>query len=154
MGILQPTERKVVLLPSTQTTVGAHTVADTNPLNLSLYNQAVFILSVTAEAGTTPTLDVYIQQELPIVGASDKWGQVPTGTSVWNDMVHFTQVTTSTGTWYAAVVSASNSNGPIKDAQLAAATVVSGPIAGNLRVKYVTTAADAQYTFAVTAILW
>ena len=146
-------ERRVVLFPSTQTTVGAHTVADTNPLSLAYYTQAIFVLSVTAEAGTTPTLDVYIQQELPIVASTDKWGQVPTGTSVWNDLAHFTQVTTSTGTWYAGIVAASNSNGPIKDVSLAAATVISGPIGGNLRVKYVTTAADAQYTFAVTAVL-
>ena len=149
----QTGERKVILLPSTQTTVGAHTVADTNPLSLAYYTQAIFVLSVTAEAGTTPTLDVYIQQELPIAGASDKWGQVPTGTPVWNDLCHFTQVTTSTGTWYAGIVAAGNSNGPIKDVALAAATVISWPIGGNLRVKYATTAADAQYTFSVTAIL-
>lgn len=146
-------EHKIVLLPQTVTTVGAHTVADTNPSDVGYYTQAIFVLSVTAEAGTAPTLDVYIQQELPIVASTDKWGGVPSGSPAWNDLAHFTQVTTSTGTWYAAIVAASNSNGPIKDASLAAATVISGPIGGNLRVKYVTTAADAQYTFAVTAIL-
>lgn len=146
-------ERKVILFPSTQTAVGPATVADTNPMSVTGYTSVELVLSVSAQSGTTPTLDVYIQQELPIAGASDKWGQVPSGTSVWNDVVHFTQVTTSTGTWFASVTGGSNATGPIKDAALAAATVVSGPIGSNWRVKYVTAGTSPQYTFSVTAIL-
>jgi hypothetical protein len=94
---------------------------------------------------------VYIQQELPIAGASDKRGDVPTGTSVWDDFLHFTQVTTSTGTWVASIVGGSNVAAAIKDAALAAGTVINGPIGSNWRVKYV--AVGTSYTFAVTAIL-
>jgi hypothetical protein len=82
-------------------------------------------------------LDVYIQQEIPIVGASDTWGLVPTGTAVWDDVAHFTQVTTATGTWIASVVGGGNVAAIKKDAALAAATVRSGPIGSNWRVKYV-----------------
>jgi hypothetical protein len=145
--------RKVVLYPSTQTAVGPATLADTKPIDVSGYNSAIVILSVTAQAGTTPTLDVYIQQEVPIVASSDLWGSVPTGTSVWDDVIHFTQVTTSTGTWVAGITGSTNAVGPIKDASLSAASAKSGPIGSNWRVKYVTAGTSPQYTLAVTAIL-
>src|SRR5581483_2957227 len=127
-------ERRVVLFPSTA--VAAGTVASTTPLCVSGYTSAIITLNVSA-ISTGTTLDVYIQQELPVAGASDKRGDVPTGTSVWNDFIHFTQVTTSPGSWVAAVVGGSNAAGVLKDAQLAAATIVSGPIGSNWRVKYV-----------------
>jgi hypothetical protein len=141
-------ERKVVLFP--QTAVSAGTVADTKPTPVAGYTSAIFILNVpTINTGTT--LDVYIQQELPIAGSTDTWGQVPTGTSQWNDIAHFTQVTTSTGVWTAFVVGGGNSAAAQKDAALAAATVNLGPIGTNLRVKYV--AVGTSYTFSVTAVL-
>jgi hypothetical protein len=146
-------ERKVVLFPSTQTAVGPATVADTKPLSVAGYTAAIVILSVTAQAGTTPTLDVYIQQEIPIVAAGDLWGAVPSGAAVWDDLVHFTQVTTSTGTWIARIVGGSNVAAALKDASLSAGTVASGPIGSNWRVKYVTAGTTPQYTLAVTAIL-
>ena len=146
-------ERRVVLFPSTQTAVGPATVADTRTLAVAGYTSAIAILSVTAQAGTTPTLDVYVQQEIPIVAASDKGGGVPSGTSVWDDVIHFTQVTTSTGTWVASVVGGSGVAAAIKDAALAAGTVRNGPIGSNWRVKYITAGTSPQYSLAVTAIL-
>ena len=148
----QTGERKVVLFPQTQTAVGPATVADTNPLSIAYYTAAIFILNVTAQAGTTPTLDVYIQQEIPIAGASDKWGVVPSGTSVWDDVAHFTQVT-STGAFLAYVVAGGNAANAQKDASLTAASVRNGPIGGNIRIKYVTAGTSPQYTFSVSAIL-
>jgi hypothetical protein len=141
-------ERRVVLFPSTA--VAAGTVANANPLAVAGYTAAIITLNVSAIT-TGTTLDVYIQQELPIAGASDKRGDVPTGTSVWDDFLHFTQVTTSTGTWVASIVGGSNVAAAIKDAALAAGTVINGPIGSNWRVKYV--AVGTSYTFAVTAIL-
>jgi hypothetical protein len=146
-------ERKLVLFPSTQTAVGPATVAGTNPTAVAGYTSAIVVLSVTAQAGTTPTLDVYIQQEIPIVASTDLRGDVPTGTSVWDDVIHFTQVTTATGTWVASLVGGSSVAAPIKDGTLAAATVRVGPIGSNWRVKYVTAGTTPQYTFAVTAVL-
>jgi hypothetical protein len=141
-------ERRVVLFPSTA--VAAGTVADTRTICVSGYTSAIIALNVSAIT-TGTTLDVYIQEELPVSGATDKRGDVPTGTSVWNDFLHFTQVTTSTGTWVASVVGGSNVASALKDAALAAGTVISGPIGTNWRVKYV--AVGTSYTFAVTAIL-
>ena len=141
-------ERKIVLFPSTAAAAG--TVADGNPVNVAGYTAAIIALNVSAiSVGTS--LDVYIQQEIPIVGAGDKWGAVPTGTSVWDDLVHFTQVTTTPGTWIARIVGSTNVAAPQKDATLAAATMANGPIGSNWRVKYV--AVGTLYTFAVTAIL-
>lgn len=141
-------ERRVILFPSTA--VAAGTVADTRTVCVSGYNSAIITLNVSA-ISTGTTLDVYIQQEMPVASASDKRGDVPSGTSVWNDFLHFTQVTTSTGSWVAAVVGGSNTVGALKDAALGAATVINGPIGSNWRVKYV--AVGTQYTFAVTAVL-
>ena len=141
-------ERKVVLFPSTA--VAAGTVADTKPLCVANYTSAIIILNVSA-ISTGTTLDVYIQQEMPVAGASDKSGNVPSGTSVWNDFAHFTQVTTSTGTWSIEVTSGGNTVGALKDAALGAGSVISGPIGSNWRVKYVSV--GTSYTFGVTAIL-
>lgn len=141
-------ERRVVLFPSTA--VAAGTVANANPLAVAGYTSAIITLNVSA-ISTGTTLDVYIQQELPITGASDKRGDIPSGTSVWNDFLHFTQVTTSTGSWVASIVGGGNIAGPLKDATLAAGTVIGGSIGSNWRVKYV--AVGTSYTFAVTAIL-
>jgi hypothetical protein len=141
-------ERRVVLFPSTA--VAAGTVASTNTLCVAGYTAAILALNVSAIT-TGTTLDVYIQQELPVASATDKRGDVPSGTFVWDDFLHFTQVTTSTGSWVAHVVGGSNAAGPLKDATLAAATVVSGPIGSNWRVKYV--AVGTSYTFGVTAVL-
>lgn len=141
-------ERRVVLFPSTA--VAAGTVADTKPLCVSGYTSAILALNVSA-ISTGTTLDVYIQQEMPVAGASDKWGNVPSGASVWNDLAHFTQVTTSTGTWFLSVTGGSNTIGALKDAALGAGSVINGPIGSNWRVKYV--AVGTSYTFAVTGIL-
>lgn len=141
-------ERKVVLFPSTQ--VAAGTVADTKPTPMAGYGGAIFILNVSA-INTGTTLDVYIQQELPIAGASDITGAVPTGSSVWDDVAHFTQVTTVTGVFTAFAWPTSNVAQAQKDAALGAATVRNGPVGTNLRVKYV--AVGTSYTFSVTAIL-
>lgn len=141
-------ERRVVLYPSTA--VAAGTVADGNPTDVAGYTSAVLILDVSA-ISTGTTLDVYVQQEIPIAAAADKWGNVPTGTSVWDDVAHFTQVTTVTGDWICSVVGGGNVAAAKKDAALSAGTVRSGPIGSNWRVKYV--AVGTSYTFSVTAIL-
>ncbi len=146
--VAQTGERRVVLFPSAA--VGAGTAASNNTLCVVGYTSALITLNVSAISSGT-TLDVFVQQELPIAAASDKRGDVPTGASVWNDFLHFTQVTTSIGSWIVNVVGSGNGAGPVRDASLAAATVINGPIGSNWRVKYV--AVGTSYTFGVTAIL-
>jgi hypothetical protein len=146
----QAGERRVVLL---KPTTAAASSVDTLPLDVAGYTAAIIALNVTAQSGTTPTLDVYIQQEIPVVGSNDTWGQVPQGASVWDDVVHFTQVTASTGTWVASIVGGSSVAAVLKDAALAAATVRNGPIGSNWRVKYVIAGTTPSYTFSVSAVL-
>jgi hypothetical protein len=141
-------ERRLILFPSTL--VSAGTVADGSPTDVAGYTSAILILDVSA-INTGTTLDVYIQQELPIAASGDKWGVVPTGTFGWDDVAHFTQVTTGTGTWICSVVGGGNVAAAKKDAALAAASVRSGPIGSNWRVKYV--AVGTSYTFSVSAVL-
>jgi hypothetical protein len=147
----QSGERRVTLLKST-TVSGTGTTADGNSLDVSGYTSAILVLNVTAQSGTSPTLDVYVQQELPIVSNST-WGQVPDGTSAWDDFAHFTQVAGATGTWVARVVGGSNVAAAQKDASLSAGSVANGPIGSNWRVKYVLAGTTPSFTFSVSAIL-
>ena len=146
-------ERKVVLIPPRTVSAAGTTVISLSPVVVTGYTSVMFALNVTAESGTTPTLDIYIQQELPVTASGDVAGGVPSGTSVWNDFGHFTQVTTSTGTWFGSVTGGSNANGPIKDAALAAATFLSGPIGSLWRVKEVVAGTSPSYTYGLCAIL-
>lgn len=141
-------ERKIVLFKSTA--VAAGTVADTNSTDVSDYTSAILILNVSA-ISTGTTLDVFIQQELPIAGSTDTWGIVPTGVSVWDDVAHFTTVTTSTGVFAVYLVGGGNTANAQKDATLTAGTVRLGPLGSNLRVKYI--AVGTSYTFSVSGIL-
>ena len=146
-------ERKVVLIPQRTIAAAGTSIISLSPVTVSGYTSVIFALNVTAQSGTTPTLDIYIQQELPIVGSSDKVGDVPQGTSVWNDFVHLTQVTTSTGAWFASITGGSNATGPQKDGTLAAATVISGPIGSRWQVKEIVAGTSPSYTYGLCAIL-
>lgn len=149
---MQATERKVTLVP--QRTIAA---AGTSTITLlpgwdAGYASVILILNVTAQSGTTPTLDLYVQQELPVPAAGDKLGDVPTGTSLWDDFVHFTQVTTSTGAFVAYVTQGGNAVTAQKDAALTVASARSGPIGTSWRVKEVVGGTTPSYTYTLSAI--
>lgn len=116
-----------------QTALITQTVTSSGqPLLFSTANpQAVhrtcqFVLDITGTiAGTSPTLDVYIQDSVD-------------GT-VWDDRVHFAQLTgVSSGAFVASVGTGSITPRATTDATLAAGTVADGiPIAPFIRAKFV-----------------
>jgi len=117
------------------------------------YTRARFLLDVTAATGTTPTLNVYVQNEIKPPIAADVIIDAPTGTAFYNDFISFSQAT-ATGRWFASVVEASNFAAAAQDAALAAGTVRSGPLGSYWRVKWVVGGTSPSFTFSVSVELW
>src|SRR5215467_12471813 len=120
--------REIVLLgQTTQTTTG--TAADI--VLPQGYTEAIVTLAVNTTSGTTPTLNVYIQNRLRQAGANDITGQdvLNTATALYDDLISFAQATTS-GTQVARLVAGGNQVAANKNATLTAGTVASGPIGG------------------------
>lgn len=91
--------------------------------------------------GTTPTLDLYIQD-------SGDGGN-------WNDRVHFPQIT-AIGTWWASYgvsTGASPVPGPIQTNTLAAATAVPGQVQPRVRVSYVVGGATPSFGNVTTSVV-
>ena len=138
----------VVLLPSQTITASGTTGA----LGIvDMYDTAIVRLSVGAGTGTSPILDVWIQQGFKDVGSADTVaGLELTANSytVWDDYIHFAQVAQAGGVQFARIfpgtgvqttVTADAAIGAAQDAQGAGATVVvkAGPIGSVWRVKWV-----------------
>lgn len=101
------------------------------------FRTAIIQLNVTAQSGTTPTLDVYIDSSVD-------------GTNYIN-MVHFTQIGAATGR--RAIQLSDNTAGATADfdatADLAAATVRQGSWGSTLRIRWVLSGTSPSYTFSV-----
>jgi len=146
-------ERKIVIVP--QRTVSA--AGTTNsviklPSEIGKYTSVLLGLNVTAQSGTTPTLNLYVQQEIPVAGASDAALAVPTGSSLFDDFVAFTQVTTSTGLFVARIFPSGNVVAAQKDASLTAGSVANGPIGTSWNIKEVVGGTTPSYTYSLSAI--
>lgn len=113
------------------------------------YTGAIVTLACSATSGTTPTLNVYVQNKLKQAASADlAGGEPPTGTSIYDDLISFTQLT-GTGTQVARIVAGGNNIAANKDAALAAGSIASGPIGSVWRVKYVITGTSPSFTFNV-----
>jgi hypothetical protein len=141
----QPNTRAVCLLgPTTVTTSGNG--GDINLLQG--WDAAVLSVTLSTTSGTSPTFDVYIQKRIPQCGTGDTTGGLPSGTAVYDDILHFTQLSTN-GTRLAHIsenyspaltanaTSMTTADWAQSDASLGAATLRVGPIGGTWRVKYV-----------------
>lgn len=146
-------ERRIVIVPTRTSSGAATNVVTTLQSEFSKYTQAIFILNVTAQSGTTPTLDVFIQQECPIPAAGDLQLAVPSGVSVWNDWGHFKQFGAATGTEFIAAVSTGSAHGPTLDGTLTADSLISGPIPTSIRIKEILGGTTPSYTYTLSAIL-
>lgn len=117
------------------------------------YTRGRFLLDVTAASGTTPTLNVYVQNEILPPVAANLVVDAPTGTKFYNDFISFTQAT-AIGRWFASVVEASNFAAVAQDAALTAGTVRSGPLGSYWRVKWDVGGTSPNFTFSVSVELW
>ena len=147
MARAQASSREIVLKVSaamTATAAGASIVIPEG------YSQATFYLDCTARSGTSPTLDLKIQDARTLPASTDLVGSQPTGTVTWDDFAAFTQVT-ATGARVMRIFSASNSEAAAGDGALTAGTIRSGPISGPIRLKWVIGGTNPSFTFSVVA---
>lgn len=142
-------DKNVILLPST-TATSSSTGSELNVPEP--FTAAILYLNVSAASGTSPTLNVYVQEVLTLPASGDLVLGQPSGTKFYDDFVSFTQAS-ATGKWVARVVGGSNVVAATKDASLSAGSVANGPIGSIWRVKYVIAGTSPSFTFSVTARL-
>lgn len=130
--------RMVVLKP-----IGAAlaATATTNDCVMPEWATAVIIkVKSDAGTGTSPTLDVYIQQKLPTAATGDLEGAQPSGTALYDDYAAFTQITTGASTQVLRIVGGGGQGTSqptaASDGALTAGTVRNGPIGSVWRLKF------------------
>lgn len=159
----QINSREIVLLGITTVTTSG-TGPDTNMI--MAWQAATITLNVATVSGTTPTIDVYIQKKLGQASATDVNPGPPTGVAIYDDLLHFTQLTTTnsirlsnvvTGPIGVSTVATPTITAPAdyaqSDAALAAGTLRLGPIGPLWRVKYVISGTTPSIAFSVVAQL-
>jgi hypothetical protein len=151
--------REICLLgPTTFTTSG------TGPdINLpQAFQAAVLSFTTSTVSGTSPTFDVFIQKKLGQPAATDTSGLAPTGTAIYDDVLHFSQTTTSGTTRISQLATGSQvptANATLittadwaqADASIAAGDIRVGPIGGQWRVKVTVSGTSPSAVLAVTA---
>lgn len=153
--------REVVLLaPTVITTSG--TGPDINAIQA--WQAAIVSVTVNTVTGTLPTFDVYVQKKLGQPQASDLVGNPPTGTAIYDDLLHFAQMTTSTTTRITQLCAGpqtptanstlvTTADWSQSDAAMTAGDIRVGPLGGLWRVKYVISGTTPQAIIAVTVQL-
>lgn len=155
--------REVVLLAA-QTVITNLVGPDINMIQG--WQAALVSVNANTTTGTSPTFDVYIQKKLGQPAATDLVGNPPTGTAIYDDVLHFSQLTTNatrisaicTGPLGISTVSTAPTVTTVadwaqSDAALAAGTLRIGPLGGLWRVKVVVGGTSPSATLAVTAQL-
>lgn len=126
--------RTIVLLPSaTLTTTGTGSAV----INIEGYTACILRLTATTVTGTSPTLNMRIQQGvLDDNGATPAGAYIPAGASTtWDDYAAFAQLTSATSV-YLRIVAGGNVSAAASAGALAAGTVRNGPLGSVWRVQY------------------
>ena len=126
----RPPGREITLLQQTTITANGNGTAIPIPPE---YWGCLLYLSTAAPTGTSPTLDIYIQQGFRAIGSSDINNRdvVATQPTIWDDYLHFPQVTTVATTQVAvarilAEIGTSASNSPTAAITAASSGALSG----------------------------
>jgi hypothetical protein len=136
--------------PDTPKQVGSGNPAFPNGWRMQLgrFCKAQLILNATNTAGTTPTLDVYVQKAL----------LQKDGTTVWTDVGHFTQVTTGSSQQVVEVTidraQNTTTSRAVQNKAIAAGTFNNGPWGDDWQVVWSIGGATPAYSFDVTAVFW
>ena len=145
---------RLVLQPQITTT----TSSNGSNINLpqGVWRGCILHLNVTAASGTSPTLNVYVQDVLQPAAATDTILNPPslaTSTQVFDDFASFTQATAA-GDWIIrASVTGTSAGNVLADGSLTAASVRVGPIGMIWRVKWKLTATTPSFTWSLVAHL-
>jgi hypothetical protein len=114
------------------------TASDTTAdmVGIAVLSQATLYLKVTAASGTSPTLDVYVQKKLA-------------DAATYQDIAHFTQVTTSPTGRVMSLVTGGNKEEIQQTNTLAAATVNAVAFGGIWRISAVVAGTTPSFTFSL-----
>jgi hypothetical protein len=146
-------------------TAAASTSGTGPDINLIMGWQAAIVsVALTAVSGTSPTFDVYIQKKLGQAAAADTAGTTPpTGMAIYDDILHFTQMTTtatriaqlctSPMTPTANATLATTCDWAQQNAAISAGDLRIGPLGGLWRVNYVLGGTSPVGSIAVTVQL-
>ena len=115
------------------------------------YTSAILTLNVLTVSGTAPTLNVFVQNRLRQAAATDLVGQdiSDTGTAIFDDLLAFTQATTSNTAFVFRIVGGGNVCVANKNTTLTAASAESGPLGGSWRVAWTTGGTTPSFAFSV-----
>lgn len=110
------------------------------------FTGAIVTLDVQTVSGTSPTLNVYVQNKIGFPAAADTTGIAPTGTSYYDDLLSFAQVTTSTTRRVFRIVGGGNVEAAAANGSLSAGSARNGPIGSVWNLKW-TVGGSASPTF-------
>lgn len=147
--MISGTSRTVVLVTST-----ARTTSD-NGKDLVLVEGFTAVrvrLDVTAASGTSPTLNVYVQQGIRTPLAADLELEEATGSIEYDDYISFTQAT-GVSTRYGPSVGGGADEHAQRDGTLTPGTIVLGALGTRWRVKWIVGGTNPSFTFSVVAEL-
>ncbi len=116
-------------------TVASSTTSAIFKIPAGPYLGVIAAVNVTAASGTSPTLNLILQNGLRLAG----------GTYLWNDYASFIQSTTTTSKWLRWVVQGEESHAS-SDGALAAGEIRNGPIGTTWRLKYVVAGTTPSFT--------
>jgi len=150
---MQPGCREILLSAiATQTTNGSAPVM----VLPQGYSSAILTLNVLTVSGTNPTLNVFVQNKLRQAAAGDVVGQdlSDTGTAIFDDLLAFSQATTSNTAFIFRIVGTGNTGAANKNKTLAAGSAQAGPIGGAWQVAWtIGGSANPSFSFSVCAQL-
>lgn len=146
-------------------TQAAYTSSSTaGPFNIPEgYLGVIFCIQCTAASGTSPTLNVFIQDQIYPSATTDTYPGKGTGTAIFDDFYAATQITGAAtkvmrfsgssliGT--ANATSITTCDYAISDGALTAGSVRPGPLGNIWRVKYTIAGTSPSFTFNITAKL-
>lgn len=151
--------QQIIIVPTTTVTANG----TGSEINIpQAFSSAILYLNVSAASGTSPTLDVKIQDVLQLPAAADAILAQPTGTKVYDDFGAFTQMTAA-GTSVMRLGSSSfTATGAVatvalalQDGTMTAGTGKVGPVGLKWRPKWILTATTPSFTFTITGqFLW
>lgn len=119
---------------------GVRTTSDVSGaiMGVGAFSNAWVTLITSAHSGTSPTLNVYLQQMLP-------------NQATWQDIGSFTQVTVTDSKWVMQVTNGGSATQVTQDAGLSAGTMIQVPFMEQWRLKWVIAGTNPSYTFAAFA---
>jgi len=146
----QINSREIVLLQPTTATASGNGVDINIPMG---YLGAMIALNVTAASGTSPTLNVFVQNKFTLAAVTDLNGQFPLGTGTYDDLAAFAQMTTTGTRVFRILQGFGSTENALTQAALTAASARTGPIGDLWRVAYNIGGTSPSFTFSVTAKL-